>query len=239
MTELIRIPVGIVNCYLLRLGHTSVLVDCANPGSEEKIVEALGRHGLAPDNLRMILLTHNHPDHSGTAAWFREHYGLPIAMHPEDIVVGPLKQEGLGGLILGAGTKLVMGGTHEVLPDIALEGGQSLKEYGIPADVLHLPGHTAGSVGLLLDGRRLVCGDLYMNFVGPHLAYIAEDFDRMRNSERKLLARPVDIVFPGHGRPFRFARVTEEAEGRARTKMPLKHPKQADCMDCPNTQGKP
>ena len=46
-----------------------------------------------------------------------------------------------------------------------------------------------------------------MNFTGPRLAYIAEDFDTMRQSARRLLAHQIDTVFPGHGQPFRFARV--------------------------------
>ena len=239
MTDLIRLPMGMVNCYLLRLGDKSVLVDCANPNSQDKLLALLSRHNLTPDDLDMVLLTHNHPDHSGTALWFREHYGLPIAMHPLDTTVAPLKSEGVGGFLLGTASKAAVGSTEKLLPDILLENGQSLKEYGFPATVIHLPGHTAGSVGILLDGKRLLCGDHYMNFVGPHLAYIAEDFDRLRISERKLLLHPIDTVFPGHGKPFRFARVQSDAEIRAAYHPPFAEPKQADCASSSSGGEKP
>ena len=238
MTALIRLPIGFVNCYLLRLGENAVLVDSANPGTQDKVLEALRSHNVAPEDLRLIFLTHNHPDHSGTAPWFREEYGIPLAMHPLDTTVGPLKTEGLPGFLLGLASRGGVESAEALVPDLALEDGFSLREYGIPGEVLHVPGHTAGSVGILLDGNRFVAGDLYMNFAGPHTAYIAEDFDRLRLSEQKLMARPVDVVFPGHGRPFRFARVAPLEVERLASTLPLKAPKQADCALPPNGEGK-
>ena len=238
MTELIRIPLGMVNAYLLRLGDNAILVDCGTPGTKDRLLENLAQLGVSLENLRLLLLTHNHPDHSGCAAQLRNEYGLPLAFHLWDSAPGPLKSEGLSGFFIGAVSNPGIKAAPPLLPDIPLEDGQNLKEYGIPASVLHMPGHTAGSVAVLADCKRCLCGDMYVNINGPRLASVAEDFCELRQSERRLLAHPIDTVFPGHGRPFRFARVQPGLVKQPAWPFAARPcPKGADCTTPPANPG--
>ena len=82
-----------------------------------------------------------------------------------------------------------------------------LHEYGIPGRLVHTPGHTAGSMSLLLeDGRALVGSAALGPFPpvtrGPRLSIIADDEGLLAATWRALLARGVTTAYPAHGRPF-------------------------------------
>jgi DNA-binding beta-propeller fold protein YncE len=72
-----------VNAYLL-MGDHPVLVDTGRPGDGPQILDGLERLGIEPSSLALILLTHGHSDHAGTAAELRELTGAPIAVHRAD-----------------------------------------------------------------------------------------------------------------------------------------------------------
>ena len=86
-SEIIRIPVlpfGIVNAHLIRSGAGCILVDTGIPGSERKIARALARHGLSVQDIKLIIVTHAHTDHAGSAARLRHLSGAPILAHRDD-----------------------------------------------------------------------------------------------------------------------------------------------------------
>ena len=91
--------------------------------------------------------------------------------------------------------------------DVVLgNGGLSLEEYGIPGRVIHTPGHTPGSVSVLLDtGDAFVGCMAHNNFpfrLIPGLPIFAEDLPKLRDSWRSLLGQGVETVYPGHGVSF-------------------------------------
>ena len=67
-----------VYVYLIEVGDGCVLIDSCVAGSEKVIEKALSESGRHPEELRGIFLTHAHPDHIGTANYFREKYGTKI-----------------------------------------------------------------------------------------------------------------------------------------------------------------
>jgi hydroxyacylglutathione hydrolase len=89
-----------------------------------------------------------------------------------------------------------------VLGDEAL----SLLEYGIPGKVIYTPGHTMGSVSVLLETGDALVGDLAMNGfplrLSPGLPSAAEDMQRVKESWKLLLDEGAETVYPGHGKPF-------------------------------------
>jgi glyoxylase-like metal-dependent hydrolase (beta-lactamase superfamily II) len=93
-------------------------------------------------------------------------------------------------------------------PDTVLEERIiSLNAYGIPGVVIHTPGHTAGSVSVLLDDGRALIGDLAMNGLPslsfrPRLPIVAQDLPQLARSWRLLCEAGATIVYPGHGAPF-------------------------------------
>ncbi|MDL2219563.1 MBL fold metallo-hydrolase [Ruminococcaceae bacterium OttesenSCG-928-O06] len=207
MPEVTRIKIGTGNCYLLRHNGAAILVDAAAPGGEEELLARLQQLGTPPETLRLLFLTHGHFDHVGAAALLQSR-GVPVALHPGDAGrMGPMQPDGKAGQVL---LKIAMQGAQRpqrYTPDVLLQDGQRLDEYGIPALVVAQPGHSAGSVCLFTDDGDLLCGDVFMNFLSPHTAHIAEDFPTYHQSLQKLKALPFHKIWPGHGAPFAPARL--------------------------------
>jgi glyoxylase-like metal-dependent hydrolase (beta-lactamase superfamily II) len=85
--KIIRIPIlpfGMVNAHLIISEAGCILVDAGIPGSEHKIERVLARYGLALHNIKLIIVTHAHPDHAGSAARLRELSDAPILAHRDD-----------------------------------------------------------------------------------------------------------------------------------------------------------
>jgi hydroxyacylglutathione hydrolase len=184
-----------VNAYLVAARDGFVLVDTGKPEKRADLVAQLARAGCAPGTLKLIVLTHGDYDHAGNAAYLRETYGLPVAMHRDDAGRVERADWSLGmkpspdkfPLLFRAVSAFLRPGPFDTFtPDVFVEDGQDLREFGLDATVLHLPGHTSGSVGVLTAAGELFCGDL---------------MDSM------LRSLDVGTVYPGHGKPFRLEQV--------------------------------
>ncbi len=91
--------------------------------------------------------------------------------------------------------------------DIILEEEDfSLEEYGISGNVIYTPGHSSGSVSILLDTGEAFVGDAAMNKfplrLSPGLPIYAEDVGELKKSWEKLLGKNVKTIYPAHGNPF-------------------------------------
>ena len=169
------IKCGGVNCYLLSDGGSSVLIDTATFKYREKLYEICKR-----ENVRLVVLTHGHPDHTGNAAFLAKELNIPSAIGEgdEELVFGrpgEIKRGLMGklsGLISGAGAETVI--QPVFLPAYILSEGDSLKDFGINADIIALPGHTKGSIGIKA-GSRLFIGDALVNIFKPALSGICEN----------------------------------------------------------------
>ena len=85
--QIIRIPIlpfGMVNAHLIRGEGGCILVDAGIPGSETKIERMLARHGLSFKDIKLIVVTHAHVDHAGSAHAIRELSRAPIVAHVDD-----------------------------------------------------------------------------------------------------------------------------------------------------------
>src|SRR5689334_11180503 len=83
LSSVIPISLGYVNAFLVQ-GERPVLVDTGVPGSTDKILNALKEHGVAGKDLSLILLTHGHYDHFGSALELKQRTGAPVAIHHRD-----------------------------------------------------------------------------------------------------------------------------------------------------------
>lgn len=200
-----RICCGNVNCYIVANGKTAVLVDTGREKFRQKVLDAC--RGF---DMRLLILTHGHVDHVQNAAFLAETFGIPIAMHKADVpllgdnMLQPLFSRGiLGRLVLSASIKSFR--EDEIpgfAPNFFLEDGDQLEDYGIPAKVVGLPGHTKGSIGLDVMEKHLIVGDALMNMFYPSISMLYNDKAAMLQSADKISQLGKRQIYFGHGRPL-------------------------------------
>jgi glyoxylase-like metal-dependent hydrolase (beta-lactamase superfamily II) len=199
---------GRVNCYLIDTGRGFILVDTGGSNQRRVLEQKLLDAGCHPGNLRLIVLTHGDFDHIGNAAYLRLRFETQIAMHPADAGMAEHGDMFANRQKSNAVVKVVapvvsgFGKKDRFTPDIPLEDGSDLSEYGWEARVIHLPGHSLGSIGLLTPAGELLGGDLFENTRQPALNGIMDDLEAARDSAAKLASLGVQTVYPGHGQPF-------------------------------------
>jgi hydroxyacylglutathione hydrolase len=186
-------PVGPLRCNCTILGdevtHEAMVVD---PGDNiPEILSRLQKHGLT---LRQIVITHAHIDHVGGAALLRKVTGAPVFLNQQDLGL-------LGMMEMQAGWFGVA--TPEVAtPDASADDGLVIGLAALPAEVLHTPGHTQGSICLLFPGQHLLlAGDtLFAGSIGRTDLPGGDGRQILRSLRDRLLVLPdATRVLPGHG----------------------------------------
>jgi len=219
MTDIVHpVPLGLSEAYLLETAAGVVLVDAGSPHQERVILRHLRAlrqaqdKALGSDNgcrfLRLIFITHAHLDHYGSAAALRRLTAAPVAIHRADAEALARGETRLGsargrGKLMHVLLPLVelCLRPEPVTPDLLLEDGDDLADYGLEARVIHTPGHTLGSSCLIVEDRLGFVGDLLSNTNRPHLQSLyAEDWSLLKQSYARLQQIELDTVYPGHGR---------------------------------------
>jgi len=219
--EIQTISLGGTNCYLVETDSSQILVDTGFPFQRSRLEEELERKGCTPGNLKLIVITHGDIDHTGNCAYLREKYDVGIAMHKGDTEMcmkdGMTRDRGeipadfpLPLMVLWLTKGLLTFALGQVRwrkpfdrfePDLLLEEGQSLAEYGFDAKILYTPGHSIGSISVLTGGGDLICGDMFSNAWGR----ILQSTDKAGLERLKDLG--VETFYPGHGSPFLIERL--------------------------------
>ena len=207
--QIIPISLGFVNCYLIHTETGFILVDTGISAQRSRLEKALTAAGCRPGNLNLILITHNDPDHSANAAYLGKTYSAPVGMHP--LEVWPKTQRKpkadrmtfLFRLVIGMGKILPSSASSGTLqPDLPVDESFDLAAYGADARILHIPGHTKGSLGILTGAGELICGDFFTNFTRPDCPYV-DDLQEYSASLEKIKSAGVKLIYPGHGKPFK------------------------------------
>jgi len=208
------IDLGFVNAYLFATDGGFLLVDTGMRSQRSALLQALTRAGCQPGSLRLIVATHGDIDHAANGAYLCDTFQAPVAMHAADASmveagVWPHRRvtsrslHAMHILMQVSGvTKRMTEGFERFTPDLELQDGHRLRAYGLDATVLHLPGHTPGSICLLLGGGELVCGDTLENRGGLHPTRIVDDEAELAASLERLATLDITTVYPGHGHPF-------------------------------------
>ena len=168
-------------------------------------------------NITDIFLTHAHPDHDHNAAKFKKLFGARIWLNKKDVTLirnfpsqpqKPLDERFIKRVKwITFWTKTPMIKSKAYTPDIIIDGDDhdTPRRYGYDFDIIELPGHTLGSMGIL-QGDVLYCGDAYVVLDGvPMMPAHAADLDLMRESVDRISRISPHYLCCGHGVPLIYS----------------------------------
>jgi glyoxylase-like metal-dependent hydrolase (beta-lactamase superfamily II) len=191
------------------VGRDVTLIDAGAPGGGRLVLRQLRQLGIAPGDVRRIVLTHYHIDHRGAVREIQLATGAKLLAHaseapylrgqvpyPNPVQFGPLRE--VAGRFLG----MVRG---QPLQLQELQDGEVLNvRDGLR--VLHAPGHTRGSIALYIEGQRLLLAGDTMGFKRRILEApdpkVSEDVNLARASLERLAGLDVETIAFAHFAPL-------------------------------------
>ena len=229
-TAIIRIPVlpfNVVNAHLIKTESGCILVDTGIPGSERRVAKVLARHGLSFSDIKLIIVTHAHTDHAGSAERLRALSGAPILAHKDDADFYSRKvpmtycPTGLVGRLFFR-TPLPHAPYTGFVPDMLMKNGDTidLRDFGVEGMVRHTGGHTPGSIALELSSHDVLVGDLVASgiliggvaFLGRAIRPPFEDDPHTVARElQRMVQGGATRFYMGHGGPLGAPEVMRHA----------------------------
>jgi glyoxylase-like metal-dependent hydrolase (beta-lactamase superfamily II) len=208
-----QVPFPMGHVFLIRLDDGFAAVDTGLPGSGPAVLDALGELG---GPLRQIVLTHAHGDHMGSAADLVDATGVPVLAGADDAPVIRGDKADTFRPFTDSERALMESfpppppdappppPMRHVGVDVELRDGDTLAGWPERAEVLHVPGHTPGSIAIYLpESRVLFPGDTITALGGRvRLGPFCLDREAAIAGFHRLAALPIDTLCVPHGDPI-------------------------------------
>ncbi len=199
------------NSYLIYNGDKYLLVDAGRKYAWKRLCGNLEAIGVSEENLEALILTHTHFDHAENAARIKQRFRTRIIV--QEFEAGYLEN---GDSPLPAGTvfftRLLMKFFKKraqpmfryqpVKCDIIVSDRLDLNQFGFNACILHTPGHTRGSLSIIVDGEIAFTGDNMVGvFKGRLFPPFGDDMPGIIRTWKRLLDTGCSLFIPVHGSP--------------------------------------
>ncbi len=198
---------GRSNVFLVRAEGLTILIDTSPALFKQQLLNKIRNENI--DSIDYLILTHTHFDHAGNAATIKEKYAAKIIVHH------------LEGEYLKSGSSPVPAGTNSFTKwavkqqvdfaakffaykgcnaDILVSDVQELPIKIGHLQIIHTPGHSSGSLSLIIDNEIALVGDtLFGTYPGSCFPPFADDVPQLMQSWKKLLDTGCKYFYPAHG----------------------------------------
>lgn len=206
---------GTNNVYLIQYNHQWLMIDSSYPEEGPMIVKSLRTEGINISDIKYLILTHSHSDHSGNAKFFQEEYGIKVIAGAKDIKTLQKGQNDyicptswFAQLILSFGS----GKFPSFTPDILVQKELNLELYGFTGKINNYTSHTPGSLVIRM-GKFLFVGDLIRGGIfarrTPMLHFVMCDLHANYRELKELLKNSTTLWLTGHFGPLQAKAVNE------------------------------
>jgi glyoxylase-like metal-dependent hydrolase (beta-lactamase superfamily II) len=213
--------IGYSNTVLIVNGKNSILVDTGVKGKMKKFRILFREAGLEPGDIKLIVLTHTHNDHTGNLIELVKYTGAKVLVHKnefENLKNGftpiPVGQGKYSSVISELGRKVLpkYASPKPFTADIINENEFDLTTFGINGKVISTPGHSNGSQCILI-GNELIAGDTFLNIKnGRIFPPFANEPKMLLKTWEELFKLKIEKVYPGHGKPFNIEKAYTDFE---------------------------
>jgi hydroxyacylglutathione hydrolase len=206
----VRVDLRLSSVYVIE-AKRPILIDSGTVGDMADLDQALKDRGVWLSRVALVVLTHGHADHAGLAEDIRAKSGAEIWLGEGDL---PLARAGTSGDLAATGTTaqalkpFITTVYRDFEPDVVVREPMSLLPYGIDGEVVPMPGHTKGSLVVILGNQTAFVGDMMMGGLGglvfkdrPAEHLYEADRDANRKNIETLVKRGVMTFYLGHGGP--------------------------------------
>ncbi|MBR3700979.1 MAG: MBL fold metallo-hydrolase [Clostridiales bacterium] len=196
---------GTDNCYIVSDGKNAILFDTASKENLKQVEDECSKY-----DLKLIVLSHPHFDHAENADALSKKFNVPVAYNEKDDGIfddydsQPLHSYGLVGFVVLKASLKVLSRTKVIRPQnrFFVKEGDTLAEYGFPdIKVTELPGHSKGSIGLLVADDALLAGDALDNWIRPGMGHLYTDLEAEKKTVEKIRSFGKRTYYYGHGKP--------------------------------------
>jgi len=219
--KIISTRIGYSNAILIANGINSVIVDTGVKGYFNHFKTIFKQHGLQPGDIKLIVLTHVHYDHTGNLKKLVKYTGAKVLVHKNEFanlkkgfVQIPKGQGKYSRLISKFGRAIVPGfaSPKPFAADLINEDEFDLNEYGIDGKIISTPGNTLGSQSVLI-GKQLISGDTFINMKnGKIFPPFANEPKILLETWQHLFNLGIEKIYPGHGNSLQVDEVLPEFE---------------------------
>ena len=212
---------GRCNVFVIAAGKNCILVDASVKRYKKRLFFIIDEFIEKGYSFKALILTHSHFDHAINAYAIKEKYKMKIYIHEEEqACLSQGKNPAVIGAIRGLKTLTALLKKpieylfqyEPVMPDIVIgEDKINLNSVGINAYLLYTPGHTIGSMSVIVDDEIAIVGDTMVGFISGYIfPHFATDTGLLITSWEKLINTNCSMFAPAHGRIIKRDTVIEQ-----------------------------